>query len=352
MDSIAKLQATERADLFREVANRRGMAPLIIEKDFWVCWTLKHIFGLTEISSHLIFKGGTSLSKVYGIIERFSEDIDLSINRDYLGFGGEQDPERAGGSSRTRRQLEALQQACCDNITDELLPALRHSFTQVLDSSGNDPEQIAWQLIQDTDPQNLLFTYPGEKSFSNTKYIRPIVKIELGARSDHWPANYQSIKPYAAEEFPTLFEQPSCTVKVLEAERTFWEKATILHAEYYRPEDSATADRISRHYYDLHQLATSPIAEKALNRLDLLDRVVRHKSIFFRLGRANYEESRRGNIHLLPSETRLAALRADYSKMRDMFFGEQPTFEEVLETLKSLEATINTKTSAREAFLQ
>jgi hypothetical protein len=138
-------------------------------------------------------------------------------------------------------------------------------------------------------------------------------------------------------------------VKVLEAERTFWEKATILHAEYYRPEDSITADRVSRHYYDLHQLAISQVAENALNRLDLLDRVVQHKSVFFKLGRANYEEARTGHIHLLPSATRLASLRVDYEKMKDMFFGDQPSMEKILETLENLEAIINVRASTRDS---
>lgn len=342
MNSVAQLSQIERAELFRETANRRGVAPLIIEKDFWVCWTIKQLFDLPQIGPHLIFKGGTTLSKIYGVIERFSEDIDVSINREYLGFGGEQEPENIEGSNKRRKQIEALQQACRDKITAELFPSLESALVHIL---GRSSENF-WQLIQDTDPQTLLFTYPGHKPFlgpQEVSYIRPIVRIELGARSDHWPANSYSITPYAAEEFPDYFTELSYSVKVLEAERTFWEKATILHAEYYNPEDRATGDRISRHYYDLHQLTLSPIVESALNRLDLLDRVVTHKSVFFRSSRANYEEARSGNIHLLPSETRVAALRVDYDRMKDMFFGERPSFEEILETLKKLEAIINSK---------
>lgn len=353
MNGVAKLNAAERAELFQETANRRGVATQIIEKDFWVCWTLRHLFELPKVGPNLIFKGGTSLSKIFGAIERFSEDIDVSINREYLGFEGDEDPENARSGNARRRRLEALQQACVDKVADEVRPTLNESFERVLGASGESEGSSPWSLaIDDTDPQNLLFAYPRSVASTSAReisYIRPIVKIEMGARSDHWPADKYPITPYAAEEFPGYFEEPSYTLKVLEAERTFWEKATLLHAEYYRPEGSTTADRISRHYYDLHRLALLPIGESALERLDLLDRVVEHKKTFFQLARANYDEARGGNIHLLPHEARLAALRVDYEKMRDMFFGEVPSFDSILESLGSLEAAINAGVSGRTA---
>ncbi|HEX8163583.1 MAG TPA: nucleotidyl transferase AbiEii/AbiGii toxin family protein [Pyrinomonadaceae bacterium] len=353
MDRVATLTATERAELFQETANRRGVATQIIEKDFWVCWTLRHLFELPEVGPNLIFKGGTSLSKIFQAIERFSEDIDVSINREYLGFEGAEDPENAESGNARKRQLEALQQACVDKVANDVLPSLRRSFERVLGGSGKEHEDPSWQLtLDEADPQNLLFAYPRNRSArgaGDISYIRPAVKIEIGARSDHWPADMYPVSPYAAEEFPDYFEEPSYVLKVLEAERTFWEKATLLHSEYYRPENSTTAERISRHYYDLHRLALLPIAERALERLDLLDRVVEHKKTFFRLARANYDEARAGNIRLLPHEARLAALRVDYDKMRDMFFGEIPSFDSIMESLTKLEGVINARVAVRAA---
>jgi hypothetical protein len=174
-------------------------------------------------------------------------------------------------------------------------------------------------------------------------YVKASVLIEFGARADHWPAEAFPITPYAAEDFPQYFKEPAHTLKVLAAERTFWEKATLLHSEYHRPEEKATADRISRHYYDLHELTKSEIAERSLAQLDLLNHVIEHKKIFFARASDNYDEALRGHLHMVPVERRLAALRRDYEKMqRDrMFFGEVPTLDEILESLKGIEARIN-----------
>jgi hypothetical protein len=354
MDGVATLPAEERALLFTEAAARRGVLPVVIEKDFWVCWTLKRIFALPEIGTHLIFKGGTSLSKVFGVIERFSEDIDLSISRAYLGFGGEHDPEKAGGKNKVQGRIEELVEASRAKVTGELLPALRDSFADVLDRGAGDGGRTGWVVTQDEgEPQDLYFTYPRHESsfaWAGSDYMRPVVKIELGARADNWPAGEYGVTPYAAEHFPDYFSEPSCLVTVLEAERTFWEKATILHTEYHRPEGKAANERVSRHYYDLHMLVARGVAEKALGRLDLLDRVVEHKSVFFRSGWARYNEANAGQLHLVPTEARLAALRVDYDKMRDMFFGERPPFDEILATLASLEERVNGETAAGKGF--
>ena len=308
MNLIATLPNTDRADLFQEAANRRGVATALIEKDFWVCWVLKQLFALPDLGPHFIFKGGTTLSKVFNVIQRFSEDIDISINREYLGFGGGQDPENMQGTNKTKRQLEKLQLSCREKITNDLLPLLNETFAQLLDKTPKSKKN-SWKLAQDErDLQTLLFTYPTLRPHSEA-YLQQIVRIELGARSDHWPAKTYQITPYLAEEFPQLFAEAACTVKVLEAERTFWEKATLLH-EYYSRDDNRTGDRLSRHFYDLHALANSPIGASALHRIDLLERVVKHKTIFFKTSRANYEEAANGNIHLIPSAGKLAALRA------------------------------------------
>ena len=196
----------------------------------------------------------------------------------------------------------------------------------------------------DPDQQTLLFEYPSSISVvhdGELGYIRPVVKIEFGARSDHWPSTQQTIIPYAAEVFPEFFQDSKYTLKVLDAERTFWDKATILHREFNRTESSEAADRISRHYYDLYKLAGSPIGENALNQLDLLNRVIKHQMVFFAKRSANYDAARSGSLHLVPAESSLPTLRADYGRMRDMFFGEIPTFEEITNALGELELRIN-----------
>jgi len=157
MDDIARLPLNDRADLFAEVARQRGLTPAIIEKDFWVCWTLKRLFTLSDPPAGLLFKGGTSLSKVFGIIDRFSEDVDLSFDRAGLGFGGESDPANATSGKKRKRGLEALTETCQRVIRENLLPQLTESF----DTALREPPSASWGLeLADDDPDNqtLLFS--------------------------------------------------------------------------------------------------------------------------------------------------------------------------------------------------
>jgi predicted nucleotidyltransferase component of viral defense system len=348
MDTVAALSTAERIELFQESANKRGVRREIIEKDFWVCWTLKHLFQLPDLGSHLIFKGGTSLSKIFHAIERFSEDIDISIDRAYLGFEGEKDPENIESRSKQKKTIDKLRDACGTKVNEEILPQLLAAVEGKLGPPVNGDQQ-RWNITpheEDPDGQSLVLSYPTDVEqgvVEENPYVKPSVLIEFGAREDHWPAKEFPITPYAAEDFPQYFEEPSHPLKVLAAERTFWEKATLLHSEYHRPEEKATADRISRHYYDLHELSKSEFAERSLAQLDLLHHVVEHKKIFFSRASDKYDEALRGQLHMVPVEARLAALRRDYEKMqRDrMFFGQVPTLEEILESLEDLEARIN-----------
>jgi hypothetical protein len=337
MDAFAQANPEHRRNAFVQAAAARRMSPEIVEKDFWVCWTLKELFRLTTIGEHLIFKGGTSLSKVFKVIERFSEDIDVSIDRGFLGFGGANEPEAGASNKEKQRRIEALKTACQQKISGELLRALEAAIR--LKVSGDE----TWSLRPDaTDPdqQTLLFDYPSALSVP-TGYVRQTVKIEMGARVDHWPCETRTITPFVAEEFPQGFHEPSAAVKVLSAERTFWEKATILHAEFHRPADKAMPERYSRHYCDFYELIRRGVADRATAQLDLLARVVEHKSLFFRTSWARHGEAVKGTLRVMPPESRLKALREDYAKMQQMFFGEPPEFDAIIATLKQWESQFN-----------
>lgn len=342
MENVAVLSNTDRNDLFAESANQRNVAQQIIEKDFWVCWVLKTLFELPEISPHLIFKGGTSLSKVYGVIERFSEDVDVSINREYLGFKGETDPLNLESKKRQKDAVEAIKAACSAKVQNELI---KHLADRVIEKIGD----VGWELSidpNDPDGQTLLFQFPrvqAEGTSRQPKYVQPIIRIELGARAEHQPSEVRSIRPYIADDFPDLLTTQEFDVKVLAAERTFWEKATILHDQHHRASEAATADRISRHYYDLHRLNQTEIVTRAMSDLGLLRDVVRNKMTFFPRAGARYEEVLEGELRLSPNNDRLKALRSDYEKMGEMFFAEVPDFDAILEDLAHLERTINAK---------
>jgi hypothetical protein len=296
------------------------------------------MFGLPAFGEHLIFKGGTSLSKVFKLIERFSEDIDVSIDRAFLGFGGANEPEAGGSNKERQRRVDALKVACQQKIAGELLPALQAVIQSKVRTSDK------WSLYSDEgdpDKQTLMFKYPTSFPPDAAGYIRRIVKIEMGARADHWPCETKPITPYVAEQFPQGFREPRCAVKVLSAERTFWEKATILHAEFHRPADKPTPERLSRHYSDFAVLISKGVAKEAGAHLELLARVAQHKTLFFRSSWANYGTATQGTLRVVPPDQRLKGLREDYVKMQQMFFGKPQEFDEMIAALRRWEAEFN-----------
>ena len=330
--SLAAEPAASRRDAFAIAGERRGLLPLLIEKDFWVCWTLERLFALPEIGEHLLFKGGTSLSKVYGLIQRFSEDIDLSLSRTALG-GGLADPEQAASNTQRKQRSEALVAAFRDTVSSRLLPALYAQISEQLGEEG-------WTLTQDgADPGTLHFAYPRAVG-GELAYVRPEVRIELGGRNDDWPAESRTVTAYVAEELPQV-TPAAVRVRVLAARRTFWEKATILHAEYHRPLDKASAERLSRHYSDLAQMAGTDVEEQALADLPLLARVREHKAAFYTAPWASYETARPGTLRLAPRPERTAGLRSDYRSMGAMFFGPSLPYEAMMNRLAALEEQIN-----------
>ena len=330
-DSYLSLTPRERLELLDAASQQRGLAPAILEKDYWVCKTLDALFALPELGTHLVFKGGTSLSKVYGLIDRFSEDVDISFHREFLGFGEEHDPEAAAGKEQTRR-IEALQQACRDCIRERLQPTLREAIAALLGGTEG------WSLeIDPLDAQTLLFHFP-QAGGPGLSYIAPSVRIELGARSDHWPSEEREILSYLGKTFDPAIGKAS--VRSLAAERTFWEKATLLHAEAHRPLDKPMPARYARHYHDLARLAESAVAERALADTALRERVVAHKAVYFRSGWARYNLAHPTSFRLLPPESRTAALEADHEAMIPMFFNPPPPIAKVLNTLATLENRI------------
>jgi Nucleotidyl transferase AbiEii toxin, Type IV TA system len=343
MDDVARLSAQDRADLFSAAAGQRGFAAAIIEKDFWVCWTLKRLFTLANPPAGLIFKGGTSLSKVFQAIERFSEDVDLSFNREDLGFGHEKDPLNAPSRKKQQARVEALVGACQAMIRDDFLPRLKEAFTTALGS----PARESWQIELDPDDeeqQTVLFRYPasGRPGKDESRYLRPLVRLEMGARGEHWPSSEAVIRSYAAETFPELFKDPACTVKVVAAERTFWEKATILHMWFHAGADKKLSDRQSRHYYDVVRLYQSGIGQRALQDLELLTAVSRHKMVFFPRAWAKFHEAIPGTLRLVPPDSRIPELERDYQQMcEEMIFGDAPALGDVLDLLREIERQVN-----------
>jgi predicted nucleotidyltransferase component of viral defense system len=335
MSEIHRLSLDDRRPFFDEASLELGIPFPIIEKDFWVVWTLEQLFSLDELKTHLTFKGGTSLSKVYGLIERFSEDIDVSIEKDFLGFTNEKDPEKATTKNKQRAALEALAGACSSYVQNEMAAALTESIAEKIGTTEG------WQLIPDTkDPQALVFEYPNITPRGD--YIHQAVKIEMGARSEHWPVSDHKIQSFAKKALQEKLTEAEVIIRVLNAERTFWEKATLLHQYAHLPDEKPLPPRLSRHLYDFFQLLNSTIKEKALADLKLLDRVADHKSIYFASGWANYETARKGTLKLSPLGRVLADLEKDYEEMKAMFYGTpRPDWKLILKTIEEFEREFN-----------
>jgi len=338
MDAFLRISPAERRLACQQVDAQMQLQAVSVEKDFWVCWTLRELFHLPGVRERLTFKGGTSLSKAWKFIRRFSEDIDLVVDKETLGFGGAAAPEKAPSNKKRRERLAALVEAGRQWVQEKLQLALAGRIRSTLGETG-------WQLEVDpdlTDGQCLLFHYPTAFPQGTAGYVRPVVKIELGARSDNWPNEQKTIQPYVAELFPILVPEAAFAVRVIAAERTFWEKACLLHEETFRPADKPRKLRMARHYYDLWCLLRAGIGKRALADKDLFQRVAEHREIFFHLTWVDYRTHRPGSFRLTPPPHHAANWRADYQQMLGpMFFGEVPTFDEILRLVGEFEQTFN-----------
>lgn len=352
MEQFAKRSDTERQDILQESANRRGIRNIIIEKDFWVCWTLDRLYALPELADHIIFKGGTSLSKAYRLIERFSEDIDLTIGRTAPHICDTKNPMELDISRKEReRRIADVKKAAQYFVAEVAMPLLNTAFTQSLGTNDG------WTFSldkDDPDQQTLLFHYPRVMNYSmgfgkgsygvgrfgegKIGYIKPTVKLEFGARGEIDPHEDKIIQPYVAEDFPDFFEQPNISISTLTAERTFWEKATILHALHH---GSKLRDRMSRHYYDIYVMAEKGIAEIALSQPELLQQVVHNKSLMWRDNKASYKTATMAELKLIPTDDMLLALQKDYAAMQEMLMGDVPDFNVVMKKLTALEELIH-----------
>ena len=329
MHKIAQAGPDERRALFHNTAIKLGLSDAIVEKDFWVCWTLDYLFHESPWSRSFTFKGGTSLSKCFGLIKRFSEDIDLIIDWRQLGYSVN-DPWLKRSNTQQEKYCVEINQRTADFLAEQFLPELRLAF-------GTRLKDIFTLSIDERDPLTVCFDYP--KCFQ-ANYVLSTIRLEIGALAAWTPAAVHKITSYAAEEYGRLFEHPDTNVLTVAAERTFWEKITILHKEAFRS-NGILPGRYSRHYYDLYCMSGSPIKELAFSDLDLLERVVDFKARFYRSNAARYDLARPGSMKLMPPADSLKVLEDDYRQMGDMIFGEKPTFQEIMNSIRKLEIEIN-----------
>ncbi len=257
--------AKDQATIIREVAARRGVSAVMVEKDFWVSWTLGVLFAHAELGEQLVFKGGTSLSKVFDVIDRFSEDIDLSVSPKFVGID-EEWVEQAESRSKRSQRMKELEVACIREVRERFTPELERIAQEVLGKPVSAKEWMEFQVDDETDSPVVLFHYPSHEA-TGFEYLRRSVKIEFGSLTDQRPAAKHAISPWVAKEFPELLADFHCELVALELERSFWEKATILHAEYHRnaakPGSFLTTLCRYRCYGDAQRDQPDPIEQRA-----------------------------------------------------------------------------------------
>jgi len=293
MNRIVKATQREREELFISTSRSIGLPEAMVEKDFWVCWTLDYLFQNSPWTDRLAFKGGTSLSKCFGLISRFSEDIDVVLDWRLIGY--ETDDVWA---ERSRTQQEKINKEIIiktnEFLSGTLVPKLKSDFSSIL------PDEFSL-FIDENDPQTVCFSYP--RIFDENAIVS-VVRIEMGVLAAWTPVQHEFVTPYVVQENPQMFENSSTKILTVAPKRTFWEKVTILHKEAFR-KDTKFPSRYSRHYYDLYCMNHSVVKEQAYSDMDLLECVVRFKNKFYPSSAAHYEMAKPGSMRLLLSRDTL-----------------------------------------------
>lgn len=324
MNTFIKRPAGEREEIFYQTAQHLNMEPAAVEKDFWVCWVLRELFR-SPLAHSVIFKGGTCLSKVYGLIDRFSEDIDLILN--WSGAEIVKEWQSSDGKVGRKKVMEALDEWNVIQVAGTILPTVQQFCGELCSAS-----------VPEKTPEVVLINYP---RIFESAYIRPEIKLEIGPKAAWDPNEAHVIKPYIAEQYPHLLNDAEVEVRATSAERAFWEKVTILHAQAQR--SSELPKRYARHYYDVVMMARNTVLkQRAYADVELLYRVASFKHYFYRAGWADYPNAKPGSMHLMPAGHIMEDLQLDYASMKgEMLPTDAPSLESILSELKTIEAEVN-----------
>lgn len=335
MNSFIKLSSDERNLYCRQAAERMEI-PLpaaVIEKDFWVCWILNLLNEIPELKGNITFKGGTSLSKAWGLIERFSEDIDIAINRKVFGQEPPHGAENATSNTQRKTRLEELEDKNATFIKEVLLPILHEKIAGHLN-----PADFTLRLIGKGNEVNIEFEYPGTLK-NELGGLLPVVLIELVPRADEIPNEERKITPIIYEVFEDLLGEGSFNISTLTPERTFLEKLLFIHETLEG--FNKGSERKSRHYYDLLKLYKAGVFERIKNNRELLQMVVEHRQTFFRYNTLDYTGILSNGVRVLPKKESWTDWRGDYTRTAVMIYNNIPSFEELMSFAEQLENEFN-----------
>lgn len=325
------LTDNDRRDIIDYVSGKTGFLRNVVEKDWWVTSVLRAIFSL-PYADNVSFKGGTNLSKCWGFIQRMSEDIDIGISREFLGFGG----------VLSKNQIsDKLRRASCTFVRN----VMRNDVENALVAQGILPDAIT-VTVQETnvstvDPETIYVAY--KSLYDSNGYVLPQVKIEVSGRSMTEPVSKVSMHSYISENLPKLtFQESPVEVNAVIPQRTFLEKLFLLHEEFAKPDSEIRVERMSRHLYDVYNIMQTEIANEALADDSLYDSVIEHRRKFIGLKGFDYDSLRKGTLKIVPTGEIRAKWETDYKyTVANMIMGEAPSFEDIMLALDSLNSRIN-----------
>ena len=320
------LTDNDRRDIIDYVSGKTGFLRNVVEKDWWVTSVLRAIFSL-PYADNLSFKGGTNLSKCWGLIQRMSEDIDIGISRDFLGFDGE--------LSKTQIS-DKLRRASCSFVRN----IMRHDVENALVAQGISTESITVRVqetkVSTVDPETIYVAY--QSLYDGNGYVLPQVKIEVSGRSMTEPVSKVFVRSYISENLPKLtFQDNPVEVNAVLPQRTFLEKLFLLHEEFSKPSSEIRVERMSRHLYDVFRIMKTKIAEEALSDDCLYDSVIEHRRKFIGLKGFDYDTLKKSMLNIIPTGETRVRWEIDYKNtVANMIMGEAPSFEDVIIALESL----------------
>lgn len=325
-----KLTNDQRKQVFQQTAAQTSINANLVEKDWWVCLALRTLYSL-PYAKHLSFKGGTSLGKCWHLIDRFSEDVDVAIDREFLGFSG----------SLSKTQIsDKLRRTACSFVRN----TLQHDLRNTILGYGLLPDMFKISVnitpISTTDPETIELEYPS--LFENNPYIKNVVKIEVSGRSMSEPVEEVELRPLIDETFPKAsFSKEPFRVRAVLPERTFLEKLFLLHEEFAKPQGQIRVERMSRHIYDIGQIMKTPIYARAINDRELYKHVIEHRRTFIGLRGFDYDTLNCDTLCIIPPASVIELWRADYENMREnMIYGESLPFDDLINQLKELNQQI------------
>jgi hypothetical protein len=325
-----QIDDTRKRLIIQQVAARTSLPVIAIEKDWWVTIVLNAIFN-TPYRDSIMFKGGTSLSKGWNLIERFSEDVDIGINKDIVGI------EYKGELSKTK--IKKLRAASARFICNELKDAIEKELIAL--GVDSDLYTLSAPVLEGSysDPAQLTLTYRSVLQSQQDGYLLPRVLIEASSRSGQEPSAEREIRSIITEQFPDAdFSDAPFIIPIIEPKRTFLEKAFLLHEEFFKPPENIKYQRMSRHLYDLERLMDTIHGQQALADTGLYSAIIRHREKYTAIQGFNYTTLAPASVTFIPPATIIRNFESDYRVMTEqMIYGETKTFSKLIERISELQ---------------